>query len=59
MRFTVDVPEETWIRLKVATAKDRATIKDLLNQLIEIYLEATDVGAAFLPPPLPGVWLSP
>ncbi len=39
VRLTVDVPEETWVRLKVATAEDRTTIKDLLNQLIEMYLK--------------------
>ncbi len=39
MRLTVDVPEETWVRLKVATAEERTTIKDLLNQLIEAYLK--------------------
>lgn len=43
VRLTVDVPEETWIRPKAATAEERATIKDLLNQVIEIYLKATDV----------------
>ncbi len=55
MRLTVDAPEETWIHLKVATAEYRATIKDLFNQLIEIYLEATDVRAAFFRPPRRGL----
>ena len=39
VRLTVDVPEETWVRLKVATAEERATIKDLMNELIEKYLK--------------------
>jgi len=39
VRLTVDVPEETWVRLKVATAEDRTTIKDVMNQLIETYLK--------------------
>ena len=38
VRLTVDVPEETWVRLKVATAEDRTTIKDVMNLLIELYL---------------------
>ncbi len=39
VRLTVDVPEETWVRLKVATAEDRTTIKDVRNLLIELYLK--------------------
>ena len=39
VRLTVDVPEETWVRLKVATAEDRTTIKDVMYQLIETYLK--------------------
>ncbi len=39
MRLTVDVPEETWVRLKVATAEERTTIKDLMNELIATYLK--------------------
>ena len=39
VRLTVDVPEETWVRLKVATAEDRTTIKDIMNLLIELYLK--------------------
>ena len=39
VRLTVDVPEETWVRLKVATAEERTTIKDVMNQLVEIYLK--------------------
>ncbi len=39
VRLTVDVPEETWVRLKVATAEDRTTIKDVMNLLIETYLK--------------------
>ncbi len=39
VRLTVDVPEETWVRLKVATAQERTTIKDVMNQLIETYLK--------------------
>ncbi len=39
VRLTVDVPEVTWVRLKVATAEERTTIKDVMNQLIEIYLQ--------------------
>ncbi len=39
VRLTVDVPEETWVRLKVATAEDRTTIKDVMNLLIELYLK--------------------
>ena len=39
VRLTVDVPEETWVRLKVATAEERSTVKDLLNELIETYLK--------------------
>ncbi len=39
VRLTVDVPEATWVRLKIATAEERATIKDLMNELIEKYLK--------------------
>ncbi len=39
VRLTVDVPEETWVRLKVATAEERSTIKDVMNQLIAAYLK--------------------
>ncbi len=39
VRLTVDVPEETWVRLKVATAEERTTIKDLMNELIATYLK--------------------
>ncbi len=39
VRLTVDVPEETWVRLKVATAEERTTIKDVMNQLIGRYLK--------------------
>ncbi len=39
VRLTVDVPEETWVRLKVATAEERTTTKGLLNELIEKYLK--------------------
>ncbi len=39
VRLTVDVPEETWVRLKVATAEERTTIKDVMNQLIGAYLK--------------------
>lgn len=39
VRLTVDVPEETWVRLKVASAEERTTIKDLMNQLVEAYLK--------------------
>ncbi len=39
VRLTVDVPEETWVRLKVATAEERTTIKDVMNQLIAKFLK--------------------
>jgi len=46
MRTTLDLPEETWRKLKVEAAQRGYQIKELLAQLIERGLEASAAQSA-------------
>ena len=43
-KVTVNVSEELWVELKVAAARERTTMGELISRLVEAYLKKREKG---------------